>query len=38
MELLMVLIAVIAGMALFDAAALTRGSDSRDLIADDHRR
>lgn len=38
MELLMVLIVVIAGMVLFDAAALVRGTDSRDLITDDHRR
>lgn len=38
MELLLVLITVIAGMVLLDAAALSRGADSRDLIADDHRR
>jgi hypothetical protein len=38
MELLVLVLALVAGLALLDAAALTWGVDSREPIADDHRR
>jgi hypothetical protein len=38
MELLLLVIVALLGFGVFDLAAVTKGADSRDLIADDHRR
>jgi nitrogen fixation-related uncharacterized protein len=38
MDMLLLLIVLVLGLALLDVASLTWGADSRDLIADDHRR
>lgn len=38
MDALMFLVVVVAGLVVFDVAALTRGVDSRDTMPDDHRR
>jgi len=38
MDALMFLVLVVAGLVVFDVAALARGVDSRDTMPDDHRR
>ena len=38
MEAIVMLMVVVIGLALLDVAALRWGADSRDPIADDHRR
>ena len=38
MELIAVFISIVAGFSLFGLAANSAGTDSRDLIPDDHRR
>lgn len=38
MDALMFLVLVVAGLVVFDVAAVTHGVDSRDTMPDDHRR
>lgn len=38
METILAVLVLLMGLAMFDMAALTWGADSRDPLADDHRR
>lgn len=38
MEAIVVLLVIVAGLAMLDAASAAWGVDSRDVITDDHRR